>query len=659
MSHLCSVPLFARDKLHLFIQQLPTTANSELTTQIAAVLEGAARWMFVSLPTGFGKTLYLSSQCLLDNSLGETWITEPTVTSAVSIYRTLATTLGQRDGSAAWVGYGAGGEAWYTPRTRLKVMTTGHAITLLLRLIARQGAASKPFHIILDEMHHPTTENYVALMLVKHLTLTLDVDVHVTVSSATLDQTRLDIASFPNAVLVEQVDSERKHPIEELFVATDDVPYHDAVRLCFTTTLEALGRHPESSGIVFLAGEDCVHTMAAKLESATADDVEVLTVYSNMPTEVLDQITSLCAKDKRRVYVCTNVAETGITLPDADWVVDSGYCKTLAASTTPGAQALILRRTSRANAKQRAGRVGRCRPGFAYRAYGADVVMEEHMPSEFEVVPPYGACLKLIGAGVDIAVLGMPLERQAKTLDQLVELGVLLNATTITKLGRRVSSVPVSVKVAAALLAAADTETMRASELLAISVFLAVVESAKFGRLFYVPQGCRSGPEYKAFYEDKCSPWVATDDFEAVVRIVLEAQEHRKNLKGWCREHSFNDLTIKTILGIANTLLYHAFYCEWAQLSDIYNANAEAIDFDLARHWLVARFADQIMAPYNGKYVSQARKLWVLDSKRMLYRGQPGSVLPMNLFEHKASSKRDVALASCIVQCPVMPAGTD
>ena len=534
-------------------------------------------------------------------------------------------------------------------------MTTGHAITLLVRLIARQGAATAPFHIILDEMHHPTTENYVALMLVKHLTLTLGVSVHVTVASATLDQTRLDIASFPDAVLVEQVKSERRHPIEEVFVATDDVPYHDAVRLCFTTALEALGRHSDSSGIVFLAGEDCVHTMAAKLQSATAENIEVLTVYSNMPTEVLDQITSPCAKDKRRVYVCTNVAETGITLPDADWIVDSGYCKVLAASTTPGAQALILRRTSRANAKQRAGRVGRCRPGFAYRAYGADVVMDEHMPSEFEVVPPYGACLKLIGAGIDVGVLGMPLARQTTTLAQLVELGVLLNPSTITRLGRRVCSVPVSVKIAAALLAAADSETLRASELLAISIFLAVVESAKFGRLFYVPPNCRSGPEYKAFYEEMCSPWVAADDFEAVVRIVLEAQANRKTLKGWCREHGFNDHTIKTILGIADTLLYHAFYCAWAQLSDIYHANAETIDFDLARNWLVARFSNQIMVPYNGQYISQTQKMWVLDSKRMLYKGQSGSVLPMNLFEHKASGKRDVALASCIVQCPVIP----
>lgn len=653
MAHLSAVTSRAQTNLHAFVSKLPASNTEQVVKQIHGFLEGPARWMFVSLPTGSGKTLYLSSQCLLDPNIGETWITEPTVTSAVSIYRTLASKMGQRTDSAAWVGYGAGGEAWYTSRTRLKVMTTGHCISHLLRLITNKGGArtSKPFHVILDEMHHPTTENHVALMLLKHLTLTLGVHLHVTVSSATLDRERLELGSFADAATVEQEDDTRRFPITETFCANGEPPYAEAVRLCLDIALRALGEHPKSSGIVFLAGEDCVLKLAAKLDTATADTVEVLAVYSNMPNEVLDQVTGPCPVGKRRVFVATNVAETGITLPDADWVVDSGYCKMIVAASTPGAQALELTPISRANAKQRAGRVGRCRPGFVYRAYGESVPRTDHMSSEFETVPPYAACLKVVAASVEVGVLGMPAERERSIIEELVRLKVLADSRTLTTLGRRVNSIPVSVNVAAALLDAVDA--LDTAELLAVTAFLAVVETNKFSRLFYVPPGSRSGQDYQLYYEDTYQNWLAEDDFEAVVRVLLAAD--RSKLRSWCRQHGFNDHTIQSMLSVADTLIYHGFYCTWADVARVYAENAaDSIDFEAARRWLYGRFAVQTLCRTGShKYVSQSGKEWRLDSKRLLYRPRDEleCVLPMNLFENRAGP-RSLLIASCIVRPP-------
>lgn len=655
----------AKARLAAFVAELPA-ATEAVAGPIARVLSGPPRWMFVSLPTGSGKTLYLSSRCLASDAVGETWCTEPTITSAMAIYRTLASTLGQHAHSVAWVGYGAGGEAAYTPRTRLKIMTTGHCITHLVRLIAAGGRGSVPAHIVLDEMHHPSSENWVAFQLAKHLTLTLKVPIHVTVASATLNRAQLGMDDFAGAVTVEQQDADpggRRHAITEHF-DRGDPSYPAAVQLCHSMALNALRRHSGSSGIVFLAGEDCVHSMCARL-AGCAPDVEVVGVWSGMPSEVLGLVTAPPPEGKRRIYVCTNVAETGITLPDADWVCDSGYRKAVVASSTPGAQALLLCRTTAANAKQRAGRVGRCRPGHVYRAYGAELVLEDHAAYEFEVTPPYGHCLRLIGAGLDVGILGMPPERQAAIVDELIQMNMLTDARTVTPLGRRATAVPVAVPHAAALIAAAEA-LPPGPELLAACLFVAIAETGNLSRLFWVPSDARRGREYEAYFDDHFGQWVCRDDLEALVRLLWEVPRG-KGARKWCREHSLNDCVVRAILTLADTLVYHAFYCAWGSVPGVWaeHARADAVDYDALRQWAFDSFGARVLR-FKGEdargnlFFADARdKLWTLDSKRRLFNFHhdtvPTTVAAMTLFECDTARGTKVALASCIVSPPLTP----
>jgi HrpA-like RNA helicase len=72
---------------------------------------------------------------------------------------------------------------------------------------------------------------------------------------------------------------------------------------------------------------------------------------------------------KRRVYLSTNVAESSITLPGLSAVVDTGFHKHLKASADGQGTMLEIERCTRANADQRAGRVGRMSAGICYRLY--------------------------------------------------------------------------------------------------------------------------------------------------------------------------------------------------------------------------------------------------------------------------------------------------
>lgn len=71
----------------------------------------------------------------------------------------------------------------------------------------------------------------------------------------------------------------------------------------------------------------------------------------------------------RTVILSTNMAESGITLNDIVFVIDSGLCKQQFFDYELGCDVLNLIPTSKASAQQRAGRTGRVRRGWVFRLY--------------------------------------------------------------------------------------------------------------------------------------------------------------------------------------------------------------------------------------------------------------------------------------------------
>lgn len=71
----------------------------------------------------------------------------------------------------------------------------------------------------------------------------------------------------------------------------------------------------------------------------------------------------------RKVVVCTNVAETSITIDDCVYVIDSGKMKEMQYEAEGRLSALVEKDVSAANARQRRGRAGRVRPGHCFRLF--------------------------------------------------------------------------------------------------------------------------------------------------------------------------------------------------------------------------------------------------------------------------------------------------
>ena len=109
----------------------------------------------------------------------------------------------------------------------------------------------------------------------------------------------------------------------------------------------------------------CVSRFSADLRSS--DDVvafegigaELIGVSSGMPSDAMAKLFAKEEDGKRRVYLSTNVAESSITLPGLTAVVDSGYHKHIKSAEDGQGTMLETARITKANADQRAGRVGR------------------------------------------------------------------------------------------------------------------------------------------------------------------------------------------------------------------------------------------------------------------------------------------------------------
>lgn len=82
----------------------------------------------------------------------------------------------------------------------------------------------------------------------------------------------------------------------------------------------------------------------------------------------------------RRVIISTNIAETGLTLPNLKYVIDSGYNREIEFNPNHGVRALITNPIPESRRIQRRGRAGRKFPGVYYPLFPKYI--EERLPKQ-------------------------------------------------------------------------------------------------------------------------------------------------------------------------------------------------------------------------------------------------------------------------------------
>lgn len=131
----------------------------------------------------------------------------------------------------------------------------------------------------------------------------------------------------------------------------------------------------DGSIIVFLPGVAEINRLCRMLTSAS---FEVLPLHSALSADE-QKLVFRKYKNKRKIVVSTNIAETSITIDDCVATIDSGKAKTMVYNPKDNTTRLIETFISQAEAKQRRGRAGRVREGLSYKLFSKRLY-EEDMP---------------------------------------------------------------------------------------------------------------------------------------------------------------------------------------------------------------------------------------------------------------------------------------
>lgn len=130
----------------------------------------------------------------------------------------------------------------------------------------------------------------------------------------------------------------------------------------------------DGSIIVFLPGVGEIDSCCRKLRSL-GSYFEILPLHSALAPDDQKKVFN-SYKNKRKVVVSTNIAETSITIDDVVATVDSGRAKTVFYSAKDNTTRLVEGWISKAESKQRRGRAGRVRAGKCYKLFSTETYEE-------------------------------------------------------------------------------------------------------------------------------------------------------------------------------------------------------------------------------------------------------------------------------------------
>lgn len=427
---------------------LPAAA---LLPKLRTALDAAASNLVIQAPPGTGKTTVVPPA--VAEALpgpGRVLVTAP---RRVAV-RAAARRLAELDGSALGgpVGFSVRGE--HHRGSRVQFLTPGVLMRQLLADPELPGVSA----VILDEVHERQLDTDLLLGMLAELSQLRD-DLSVIAMSATLDA-----AHF--AGLLDAPVLELEAPIHPLAMSYAPAPGPRlgtrGVEPAFLghlarQTLDAVHREQQSA-LVFLPGVREIDEVDRTLRSLTGGGThapEILPLHGRLSPR--DQDRALRRGDRPRIVLATPVAESSLTVPGVRIVIDSGLSRSPRRDATRGMTGLITTSCAQAAAEQRAGRAGREGPGTVIRCYSAEEFAHfaPFTTPEIRSADLTQAALWLAAwctPPSELPLLSQPPEAAwSAAVDRLRDIGAL-SGTTITELGRRLSTLPLPPHFGAALL---------------------------------------------------------------------------------------------------------------------------------------------------------------------------------------------------------------
>lgn len=416
-----------------------------------------SRALVVTAEPGAGKTTRVPPALVADGSV---IVLQPRRVAARAIAQRIAEERGWTIGRE--IGWQIRFERRFGADTRLLVATEG----ILTARFQQDALLSSFTTVVLDEFHERSIHADLALALAKQAWRARP-DLRLVVMSATLDAGA--VSGFLDGCPVVSVPG-RLHPLAIEYAPVQAVT--DAAR-------EILAR---SSGDVlcFLPGAfEIRRAMSAlgALETASLGGVELVPLYGALDAADQDHALREPPPGRRRVILATNIAETSVTVPGVDAVIDSGLHKVARYDADRGIDSLTTERITQDSADQRAGRAGRIRPGAVRRLWDARDRLRPHREPEIHRIDLAATVLDVIAWGGDPRTFEWFERPRPEAIDLAMALVERLGAVRsgqLTEMGRQIQRFPLHPRLARMLIAGAGAQSLaRACALLSERHFFA------------------------------------------------------------------------------------------------------------------------------------------------------------------------------------------
>lgn len=463
--------------------------------------------------TGCGKSTQVPS-FLLEHELSQgkpckIYCTEPRRISAISLARRVSEELGENKSdlgsSRSLVGYSIRLEANTSRETRLVYATTG----IVMRMLESSNDLGEVTHLVLDEVHERSIDSDFLLIVLKRLLIQRK-DLKVILMSATVDAERFSTylggapilnvpgRTFPVDVryledAVEATGYSSTSSPNEKMIALDDEANEDDVKgpkndlaqslsaysaktratlsqldeyhiefdlivqlISHISTDESLYDYSKAI-LVFLPGIADIRTLNDMLlgDARFAKEWLVYPLHSTIATEDQESAFLVPPPGMRKIVLATNIAETGITIPDVTCVIDTGKHREMRFDEKRQLSRLIDTFISRANAKQRRGRAGRVQNGLCFHMFTKH--RHDNLMADQQTPEMLRLSLQDLAIRVKICKIGRIEETLAgaldppsaknirRAIDALIDVRALTTGEELTPLGRQLARLPLDV----------------------------------------------------------------------------------------------------------------------------------------------------------------------------------------------------------------------
>lgn len=178
-------------------------------------------------------------------------------------------------------------------------------------------------------------------------------------------------------------------------------------------------------------------------------------LHSSIASEDQEKAFNIPPEGMRKIVIATNIAETGITIPDITAVIDAGKEKMMRFDERRQLSRLVESFISRANAKQRRGRAGRVQNGICFHLFTKhrhDKLLAEQQTPELlrlslqDLVLRVKICKLGEVEQTLLEALDPPSPKNIRrAIDSLKEVKALTSNESLTPLGSQLAKMPLDV----------------------------------------------------------------------------------------------------------------------------------------------------------------------------------------------------------------------